>query len=99
MFPKNANRLRGFDWRGEERPNSVEDLFKDDKPKDPVIIKGLDDYIPPEDFFDENLRKRVEDAKPSLTKSANKAARNIPKKTKTLKKKTKVLDIKKPSGN
>ena len=80
LFPKNANRLRGFDWRGEERPNSVEDLFKDDKPRELTVIKGLDEYIPPEDFFDEDLRQRVENAKPTNNKTINKAAQNIPKK-------------------
>ncbi|RED47962.1 OstA-like protein [Seonamhaeicola aphaedonensis] len=57
--------LRGFDWRGEERINSVEDLFKDDPPLDLPIIKGLEDYIPQEDFFDEDRLKQ-------LTKQENK---------------------------
>ena len=62
-FPENARKLRGFDWREEERPKSVEDLFKDDPPLVLPIIKGLGDYIPQEDFFDEALMQRVEDAK------------------------------------
>ena len=61
-FPENERLLRGFDWREEERPKSVEDLFKDDPPLDLPIIKGLDDYIPQEDFFDEELLKRIEKA-------------------------------------
>ncbi|WP_299112735.1 OstA-like protein [uncultured Winogradskyella sp.] len=93
LFPKNANRLRGFDWRGDERPNSVEDLFKDDPPLNLPIIKGLDDYVPPEDFFDEDVRQRVEAAKPKDPKKENKAARNIPKK------KGEKLKKEKPSGN
>lgn len=88
LFPNNANRLRGFDWRGDERPKSVEDLFRDDPPLNLPKIKGLDDYIPPEDFFDENLRSRIEDAKPSDINKENKAARNIPKKKQSLKKKS-----------
>lgn len=80
LFPKNANRLRGFDWRGDERPNSVKDLFKDDPPLNLPAIKGLDDYVPPEDFFDENVLERIEAAKPVNPNSENKAARNIPKK-------------------
>lgn len=88
LFPNNANRLRGFDWRGEERPNSVEDLFKDDPPLKLKKIKGLDAYVPPEDFFDEDLRSRVEDAKPQDTSKENKAARNIPEKKKNEKKKS-----------
>ncbi len=79
LFPNNANRLRGFDWRGDERPNSVEDLFKDEPPLKLPKIKGLDDYIPPEDFFDEAVKERIENAKPSDPKLENKAARNAPK--------------------
>ena len=78
LFPNNANRLRGFDWRGDERPKSVDDLFKDDPPTEPIKIKGLDDYIPPEDFFDEATLERIEDAQPKNSKAENKAARNIP---------------------
>ncbi|MGC1632356.1 MAG: OstA-like protein [Gelidibacter sp.] len=51
-FPENARKLRGFDWREEERPKSVDDLFKDDPPLVLPKIKGLDDYVPQEDFFD-----------------------------------------------
>ncbi|WP_296346045.1 OstA-like protein [Winogradskyella sp.] len=89
LFPNNANKLRGFDWRGEERPNSVEDLFKDDKSRKLPAIKGLDDYIPPEDFFDEAVLERVETAKPKNAKSENRAARNIPNNEKAEPKKEK----------
>ncbi|GAL67948.1 hypothetical protein JCM19301_2860 [Jejuia pallidilutea] len=58
-FPKNERILKGFDWREDERPNSVEDLFKDDPPLELPVIKGLDDYIPEEDFFDEDLTNRI----------------------------------------
>ncbi|WP_245577708.1 OstA-like protein [Gelidibacter mesophilus] len=80
-FPDNARKLRGFDWREEERPKSVEDLFKDDPPLILPIIKGLDDYIPQEEFFDEALMQRVEDAKPKDSKKdeEQKASRTIPK--------------------
>ena len=54
--------LRGFDWREDERPTSVEDLFKDDEPLNLPIIKGLEDYIPQEEFFDNALLERVEKA-------------------------------------
>lgn len=81
QFPENAKKLRGFDWREEERPKSVEDLFKDDPPLILPIIKGLDDYIPQEDFFDDALLQRVEDAKPRDAKEEDeqKASRTIPK--------------------
>ena len=95
LFPNNANRLRGFDWRGEERPNSVEDLFKDDLPFILPKIKGLEDYIPQEDFFDEEVLERVEGAKPKDPKVENKAARNLPKPKKI---KKPVIENKK-SGN
>lgn len=93
-FPKNGRLLRGFDWRDDERPKSVEDLFKDDPPLELPIIKGLGEYIPQEEFFDEELMQRVEDANKNNFKSStntnsktnnnkkeeNKAARKIPKK-------------------
>ncbi|MEZ4793256.1 MAG: OstA-like protein [Gelidibacter sp.] len=68
QFPKNARTLRGFVWRDEERPKSVEDLFKDDPPLELPVIKGLDEYVPQEDFFDEALMQRLEDAKPEGAK-------------------------------
>ncbi|WP_239000384.1 OstA-like protein [Hyunsoonleella ulvae] len=58
-FPKNDKILKGFDWREEERPNSVEDLFKDDPPLQLPVIKGLDDYIPEDDFFDALTENRI----------------------------------------
>ena len=51
QFPKVDAILKGFDWRPEERLKSVEDLFKDDPPLVLPIIKGLEDYVPQEDFL------------------------------------------------
>lgn len=79
-FPRSARRLRGFDWRGEERPTSVEDLFKDDPPLELPKIKGLDDYVPPEEFVDDSVTERVEEAAKDTPNKPNKAARNLPKK-------------------
>ncbi|WP_171032492.1 OstA-like protein [Winogradskyella algicola] len=79
-FPRNARRLRGFDWRGEERPGSVEDLFKDDPPLVLPKISGLEDYVPPEDFVDDSLAERVEEAGKATPNKPNKAAQNLPKK-------------------
>ena len=45
MYPKNARKLRGFNWRGDERILSVEDLFKDDPPLELVKIKGLEERV------------------------------------------------------
>ena len=80
QFPNSGKRFRGFDWRGEERPMSVEDLFKDDPPLNLPIIQGLEDYVPPEAFVDDALIERVENAKDKTSQKPNKAARNIPKK-------------------
>ena len=86
-FPENEKILKGFHWRETERPTSVEDLFKDDAPLELPTIKGLDAYIPQEDFFDTKLLLRVDQASPTPTKNLespkkikNKAARKLPKK-------------------
>ena len=79
-FPKSGRRLRGFDWRGEERPQSVDDLFKDDPPLVLAKIKGLEDYVPPEEFVDDSVTERIEAAGKSAPNKPNKAARHIPKK-------------------
>ncbi|MBU2940695.1 hypothetical protein KO494_14195 [Lacinutrix sp. C3R15] len=88
-FPKNVRKLRGFDWREDERPKSVEDLFSDDPPLNLPIIKGLEDYIPQEDFFDPEMLERMEKADEAEAKKATKpvtspkASRNLPKKNVT----------------
>lgn len=84
-FPKNEKLLKGFDWREDERPLSVEDLFKDDPPLNLPIIKGLDEYIPQEDFFDETLLKRMkkaDDEAKTSDKEEPKASRNLPQRLK-----------------
>lgn len=77
-FPRSGKRLRGFDWRGEERPNSVEDLFAGDPPLELPIISGLERYVPPVEFVDEDLNKRVEEAGKSVPNKPNKAAKILP---------------------
>lgn len=79
-FPRSGRRLRGFDWRGEEEPKSIEDLFKDDPPLELPKINGLEDYIPPEAFIDYSVSERIENAGKSAPKKPNKAARNLPSK-------------------
>jgi len=54
--------LKGFDWRADERPTNVKDLFKDEKPFKLPVIEGLKDYVPQENFFDEDLLQRIEKA-------------------------------------
>ena len=49
------------------------------------IIKGLDDYIPQEDFFDEELLKRIKKADGEAktnNKEEPKASRNLPQRVK-----------------
>ena len=87
QFPENARKFRGFDWREEERPKSIEDLFSDEAPFELPIIKGLDDYIPEEEFFDEALFKRMDSAGEKDKDEVNKASRNLPKSVKEVKKK------------
>ena len=79
-FPKSARRLRGFDWRGEERPLSVDDLFKDDPPLVLPVIKGLEAYVPPEEFIDDTISERIDEAGEATPNKPNKAARNMPEK-------------------
>ncbi|WP_299127178.1 OstA-like protein [uncultured Winogradskyella sp.] len=79
-FPKSGRKLRGFDWRGAERLNSIEDLFKDDQPIELPTIRGLKDYVPPEDFIDNSVTERIKEAGKSAPNKPNKAARNLPKK-------------------
>jgi len=43
MFPENARKLRGFEWRGDERILSIEDLFSEDPPLELVKIRGLEE--------------------------------------------------------
>ncbi|WP_347922313.1 OstA-like protein [Pontimicrobium sp. SW4] len=80
-FPEKESLLRGFVWRDDERPKSVDDLFKDDPPLELPIIKGLEDYVPQDEFFDEALMKRVEasDKNRNNKKEESKASRKIPK--------------------
>ncbi|MFD2550331.1 OstA-like protein [Bizionia sediminis] len=88
QFPENGRLLRGFVWREDERPKSVEDLFSEDPPLELPKIKGLDDYVPQEEFFDEALLKRVEKADANTNQkkpkeagdheTPSKASRNIP---------------------
>ena len=61
-IPKGVKKLKDFDWRPDERPLGVDDLFKDDPPLNLPIIKGLAPALPEEEFFDEDLLNRVEQA-------------------------------------
>ena len=81
QFPKNARLLRGFNWREEERPNSVDDLFKDDLPFTLPVIKGIEEPLEEEDFFDDSMIERIEKSQKEEDKKEgkeNKAARKLP---------------------
>lgn len=81
-FPKSESILRGFNWREEERPKSIEDLFVDDPPLVLPKIQGLGNFEPAEDFFDDELMERVEKAEATekvKKDEPTKAGRNIPK--------------------
>jgi OstA-like protein len=85
-YPENEKLLKGFDWREEERPLSVEDLFKDDPPLILPVIKGLEDYVPQEDFFDEEMQERIKQADTASGKTGKdkdqKTYGNLPKEDK-----------------
>jgi len=80
QFPKNATKFRGFDWRGNEQPKSVNDLFSDDPPLNLPIIKGLAPYVEDEEFIDKVMLKRIEKASKKDNDKMNKAGRKLPKK-------------------
>jgi len=59
--------LKGFDWRADERPTDVKDLFKDEKPLKLPVIEGLKDYVPQENFFDEEMLDNLKKTKMDYT--------------------------------
>ncbi|WP_084625596.1 OstA-like protein [Salinimicrobium xinjiangense] len=56
-LPVNARELKGFNWRGEERLNSVEDLFLDEPDYEPVKIEGIPLPDKEESFFENGNNK------------------------------------------
>ena len=90
-FPEKESLLRGFVWRDDERPKSVDDLFKDDPPLELPVIKGLEDYVPQEEFFDEALMQRVKESDQKSSSKQSKASRKIPEKPKTDEKSSKKI--------
>lgn len=80
-FPENARLLRGFNWREDERPKNVEDLFKDDPTFVLPVIKGIEDPLEEVDFFDNKMIDRIENSQKEENKNEgkeNKAARQLP---------------------
>lgn len=94
MYPENARKLRGFNWRGDERILSVNDLFKDDPPLELVKIQGLEERVlEPED---DELRSVSTKKKVLKTKSVPATKKNQVLKSKKPPQNKKVLrrDIK-----
>ncbi len=88
--PENARILKGFNWREDERPKSIEDLFKDDPPLILPIIKGIEEPLEEEEFFDINMIERIEKSQKEEDKKEgkeNKAARKLPNNIKKQQKK------------
>ena len=79
-FPENARRLRGFNWRGEERLQSKEDLFAGEPEPVLPVIEGIDLPNPEADFF-ENEKSRPLSKNSNLEKTDLKEAKGkaIPK--------------------
>lgn len=81
QFPENARLLKGFNWRDDERPSSVEDLFKDDPPFILPVIEGIEEPLEEVDFFDDSMITRIENSQKEEKKEEgeeNKAARKLP---------------------
>lgn len=68
-FPKNARRLKGFIWRGDERILSKAQLFAEDPPLDLPKIKGIPLPKDKGKFFDErkDLKEPILNDKSRLT--------------------------------
>ncbi len=58
-YQQRDKRLKGFDWRNDERPLNVQDLFKEEAPYTLPEIQGLEDYSPEDDFFNEDMMERI----------------------------------------
>ncbi|WP_369907990.1 OstA-like protein [Mesonia sp. K7] len=60
-FPKNARKLRGFNWRGDEQILTKADLFKDDPPLELTKIRGIPLPEEEKDFFDKEIEEKAEE--------------------------------------
>ena len=81
-FPENETFLKGFDWREEERPKSVDDLFSEDLPLILPVIKGLEDAEDTDSFFDAAMLQRIEKAEEESNdtnpEQESRVSRNLP---------------------
>lgn len=75
-FPETEKKFKGFLWRGDEQPLTVEDIFKKDEPKpnptkeeqEPKKVKELDVVKKAKDKFIKEASKKEKEAKPKTTK-------------------------------
>ena len=67
-IPENERILKGFVWRNQEQPKSVEDLFVDDPELILPQIKGLKTNSAEQNFFDKNQEKPISEAVKGLVK-------------------------------
>jgi hypothetical protein len=96
-FPERDRILKGFDWRDDERPKSIEDLFKDDPPLELPIIKGMEDYVPQDDFFENSEVEENENNQGSNSKTiiqSPKISKHLPQSVKDTKIQVDTLKVK-----
>lgn len=67
-IPENERILKGFVWRNQEQPKSIEDLFVDDPKLILPQIKGLKTNSAVQNFFDKNQEKPISEAVKGLVK-------------------------------
>ncbi len=60
-FPAEEKKFKGFIWRGNEQPKTVEDIFIKDNPKTPSKIKGTKEVVKKakEQFIEEISKNKV----------------------------------------
>ena len=63
--------MKGFVWRNQEQPKSVEDLFVDDPELILPQIKGLKTNSSVQNFFDKDQEKPISEAVKGLVKNEN----------------------------
>lgn len=68
-FPENARRLRGFNWRGDERLLSKEDLFAGKPEPDLPEIQGMETPLEEADFFEKEGEQPLLNKNSRLKKS------------------------------
>jgi len=86
-LPAKERILKEFNWREDERPKSVEDLFVDDEPLVLPKIRGIEEAPPEEEFFNEELINKMIEADETAEEKNLTKEDEIPKSSRTLPKK------------